>query len=430
MIKRILIVVLVTISASLVAQRNSSSPYSFFGIGEDVSRTTVEQASMGGIGVALKDVNHLNFINPAANADLRFATYAIGGEVSLLNISNGTSEDSGNTTSLRYIALGFPIGKNAGFTTGLQPVSNVGYELLNTTNDTNGDFLEATRFSGNGGTSRLFGAFGLNVFKDLAVGFEAAFIFGTINNSISNQRANVSLLTRYEKETRVRGGQFKLGTQYKRKLNNNLDLNVGLALQLESDLSVTGSEILYSYNFSPFSGLEEPRDTLYNRSVNGKLINPVKTIMGIGIGKENKWYAGIDYEFQDAFQNQGNLVQGSTYKFESSNRLSLGGYYIPKISSISSYWDRVTYRGGLRFQKTGLLVDGTNSGTNFTSIDDFGINLGFGLPMPRQLSSLNLGFEYGQKGTTNDNLIKESYFNVRLSLSLNSTNWFKKRQID
>ncbi len=430
MIKRILIVVLVTISTSLVAQRNSSSPYSFFGIGEDVSRTTVEQSSMGGIGVALKDVNHLNFINPAANADLRYATYALGGELSLLNISSNTSSDSGNTTSLRYVALGFPIGKNAGFSAGLQPVSNVGYALLNSINDTNGDFLEATRFAGNGGTSRLFGAFGINVFNDLALGLEAGFIFGTIDNSISNQRANVSLLTRYEKETRVRGGQFKFGAQYKKKLKNDLEVNVGLAVQLESELSVTGSERLYSYNFSTITGIEEPRDTLYDRSVSGQLINPVKTIMGVGIGKENKWYAGVDYEFQEAFQNEGNLVQGSTYKFESSNRLSLGGYYIPKINSISSYWDRITYRAGLRFQKTGLLVDGTNSGTNFTSIDDFGINLGFGLPMPRQLSSLNLGFEYGQKGTIDNNLIKENYFNIRLSLSLNSTNWFKKRRID
>ncbi|CAL2057054.1 hypothetical protein [Tenacibaculum sp. 190524A05c] len=430
MIKRILIVVLVTISTSLVAQRNSSSPYSFFGIGEDVSRTTVEQSSMGGIGVALKDVNHLNFINPAANADLRYATYALGGELSLLNISSSTSEDSGNTTSLRYIALGFPIGKNAGFSAGLQPVSSVGYAVLNSINDTNGDFLEATRFNGNGGTSRIFGAFGINVFDELALGVEAGFIFGTVENNISNQRAGVSLLTKYEKETRVRGGQFKFGAQYKKKLKNDLEVVAGAAIQLESELTVSGAERLYSFNFSAVTGQEEPRDTLYDRSVSGQLINPVKTIMGVGIGKQNKWYAGIDYEFQDAFVNQGNVVQGSTYRFDSSNRLSLGGYYIPKVNSISSYWERITYRAGLRFENTGLLVDGTNSGTNFTQIDDFGINLGFGLPMPRQLSSLNLGFEYGQKGTTENNLIKESYFNIRLSLSLNSNQWFKKRRID
>ncbi|CAM1343839.1 hypothetical protein [Tenacibaculum amylolyticum] len=429
MIKRLLVVVLITISTSIVAQRNSSSPYSFFGIGEDISSATVEQSSMGGIGVALKDYTHLNFTNPAANADLRFTTYGIGGELSLLNISNTTGSESGNTTSLRYIALGLPLGKKAGFSAGLQPVSTVGYALLNRVDDSNGDFLQITRYQGTGGATRLFGAFGINILKDLAIGIEAGFVFGNIDNNIFDQRSGVSLLTKYEKETVVRGGQFKLGAQYKRKLKDKLELNIGASIQLENKLNVTGTERLYSFSFSS-AGTEVPRDTLYNRAVSGTLTNPIKTIIGVGIGEENKWYTGIDYEFQDAFGNEGNIVQGSTYRFEASNRLSLGGYYIPKINSISSYWDRITYRAGVRVEKTGLLVDPTNSGNNYTSIDDFGINFGFGLPMPRDLSTLNVGLEYGQKGTTSNNLIKESYFNIRLSLSLNSANWFKKRRID
>lgn len=413
----------------IFAQRNSSSPYSFFGIGEDVSRATVEQASMGGIGVALRDYNHLNFINPAANADIRVATYAIGGELSLLNVSNATTSETGNTTSLRYIALGFPIGNKAGFSAGLQPVSNVGYSLLTNVTDTDNNVLEVSRFTGNGGTTRLFGGFGINVIEGLALGIEGAFVFGSIDNNTTNQRANVSLATKYEKNTIVRGSQFKIGAQYKRKLKNDLLLNVGASLQLENELSVSGDERLFSFTFDNNGG-EIPRVTLYDRNVRGTLTNPLKSIIGFGIGKENKWYVGVDSEFQNAFGNEGNIINGATYKFESSRRTSLGGYYIPKINSISSYWDRVTYRGGLRFEKVGLLVDGTNSGNNYESINDFGINIGFGLPLPRQLSNINLGFEYGQKGTTNNNLIKESYFNVRLSLSLNSVDWFKKRGID
>lgn len=413
----------------IFAQRNSSSPYSFFGIGEDVSRTTVEQASMGGIGVALRDYSHLNFINPAANADLRVATYAVGGELSLLNVSNSTTSETGNTTSLRYIALGFPIGKKAGFSAGLQPLSNVGYSLLTNITDTDNNVVDASRFTGNGGTTRLFGGFGINVIDGLALGIEGAFVFGSIDNNIINQRANVSLATKYEKNTTVRGSQFKIGAQYKRKLKKDLLLNVGASLQFENELRVSGNEKLFSFTFDNNGG-EIPRVTLYDRNVNGILVNPLKSVIGVGLGKENKWYVGVDSEFQRAFGNEGNIIQGSTYKFESSRRTSIGGYYIPKINSISNYWDRVAYRGGLRFEKVGLLVDGTNSGNNYESISDFGINIGFGLPLPRQLSNINLGFEYGQKGTTNNNLIKESYFNVRLSLSLNSSNWFQKREID
>ncbi|WCC44500.1 hypothetical protein PJW08_12565 [Tenacibaculum finnmarkense] len=81
----------------------------------------------------------------------------------------------------------------------------------------------------------------------------------------------------------------------------------------------------------------------------------------------------------------------------------------------------------MRFEDTGLLIQ---TGTDFTEIKDFGINVGLGLPLPRQLSNVNIGLEYGQKGTVSNNLIKEKYFNVRLSLSLNSTKWFHKRKID
>jgi hypothetical protein len=41
-----------------------------------------------------------------------------------------------------------------------------------------------------------------------------------------------------------------------------------------------------------------------------------------------------------------------------------------------------------------------------------------------------MGFEFGKRGATTNNLIEENYFNFRLSLSLTDTNWFQKRKID
>ena len=103
---------------------------------------------------------------------------------------------------------------------------------------------------------------------------------------------------------------------------------------------------------------------------------------------------------------------------------------MPKVNSISSYWDRVTYRAGLRFKKTGLLINNTGVANNFTEINDFGMSFGLGLPLRRQLSNVNIGVEYGKRGTLANNLIKENYFNFRISLSLNDVNWFVKRKIN
>ena len=47
----------------------------------------------------------------------------------------------------------------------------------------------------------------------------------------------------------------------------------------------------------------------------------------------------------------------------------------------------------------------------------------------RLLSNANLGFEIGQRGTKNSNLIQENFISLQLSLSLNDR-WFQKRKFD
>lgn len=427
MIKRFFSVVLLLATTIISAQKDNASPYSFFEIGEDTSPKTVEHSSMGGIGVAMKSVNYLNFTNPASYADLRYATYAIGGKTTFLTLKERNASQSGNSTSLRYIALGFPIAKKAGFSVGLQPLSSVGYSLLN--QQLNGDVVEkVTRYVGKGGTNKIYASYGMYLFKGFSVGLEGSFVFGNIEKNILNQNANQLLGTKYNETLNIRGNEFKVGVQYKTDLKNKLQLSTGVAVRLASDLREKGSRSLYSLAFGT-AGNETPVDTLYSNSLNTTVTLPVKTTIGLGIGKENKWYVGVNSEFKRPTIS--NELKQNNYKYTDALKTSIGGYYIPKINSISSYWDRVTYRAGFRYEDTGLMVNGTSTASNnFTSVKDFGINVGLGLPLPRQISNLNVGLEYGQKGTTNNNLIKENYFNVRLSLSLNSLNWFKKREID
>ena len=56
--------------------------------------------------------------------------------------------------------------------------------------------------------------------------------------------------------------------------------------------------------------------------------------------------------------------------------------------------------------------------------------MNFGLGLPVSSSSINLGFEFGKKGTTSNGLIEENYFNLSVGLSLGDYSWFKKRKID
>ena len=432
MIKKVLIVfLLITSTCSLLAQGTSSSTYSFFGIGEQYSPRTSENSAMGGIGVAFNHYKYLNFTNPAAIAFLRETTYSVGILNNDLTLKTADTKQNSVSTSLNYIALGFPLGKKAGFSFGLQPLSSVGYSLSNNDFDEDENLSAITLYSGQGGVNRVYGTFGIQISKSLAIGIEADYSFGTIENSITNQRANVSLASKYKEESIIRGGAITLGTQYQKMFKSNLYLNAGATVKLGNDLNTTGNEHLYSLVGSGATDIA--RDTIYVNEISGKYKLPIKSIIGLGLGKRDKWHVGVEYQNQEALQSEGfTNITNSSYNYEKSNRISLGGFYLPKINSISSYWERVTYRAGLRIEKIGLAVDGTGTGTNFTSIQDFGMSFGLGLPL-KQLSTVNLSLEYGKRGTTSNNLIEENYLNVRLSLSLTASGqqgWFRKRKID
>ena len=86
----------------------------------------------------------------------------------------------------------------------------------------------------------------------------------------------------------------------------------------------------------------------------------------------------------------------------------------------SKYYEKINYRGGLRYENTGLII-------NNTPIKDYAVTVGFGLPLIGVFSNVNIGFEYGQRGTTSANLVQENYTNITIGFSLNDK-WFQKRR--
>ena len=106
--------------------------------------------------------------------------------------------------------------------------------------------------------------------------------------------------------------------------------------------------------------------------------------------------------------------------YKNSQKYIIGGYYIPKYDSFNSYLSRVVYRAGFRYDTNGLVI-------NNQTINDYGMNFGLGLPLG--VSKIDVGFEFGKRGTISSGLIQENYFNLSIGLSL-SDKWFRKTLID
>ncbi|WP_111706482.1 hypothetical protein [Lutibacter citreus] len=424
MIRKIIVVLTLFMSVISFAQKNNASAYSFFGIGDKNNANTVEQISMGGVGVSLGETFRLNFSNPASLSSLNFTTYTLAIENINLTAKDGVNSEKGASTYLSYIAMGVPLGKNAGLSFGLLPNTSVGYSLTSNVLDSSDEISEATLYEGEGGTNKVFLGVGFKVFKGFSVGLQGNYIFGDVENSILYQHRDVALGTKYETKSNVKGLALTGGFQYKRKITDKFDLYLGANFDLESDTDADDEEYIYSVSLATI-----PRDTIMTVQSDGVIKSPLKTSLGVGFGKDNKWFAGVDYSFQDAIELQGSINNNySKVAYDKYSKISIGGFYTPKFNSINSYWERVTYRAGMKLEKTGLMVNGSGIGNDFTAIDDFGISFGVGLPVSNQLSNLNLGFEFGKRGEITKGLIEENYFNFRVSFSLNDK-WFKKREI-
>lgn len=428
MIKKIIVVfITLFISVSGFAQINNTSVYSFFGIGDKNNSATTEQLSMGGVGVAFGESHRINLSNPAANASLQFTNYTLA-----LVSKNSWAEQNGDTQSaaatyLSYLAMGFNLGKKGGLSFGILPNTSVGYNLLSRNYDLDGDVLDSSIFRGEGGTSRVFLGFGYSPIEGLNLGVQGDYIFGKITNSILNKVESSTLATKYETIANISGFKLNLGFQYKTKINDFTQIYAGGNFILGNEIESKEKEYLYTVN--PLS-TSIAKDTILNNSNISNLKNPIKSTVGIGVGRDNKWYAGIDYSFQKAAELQGSIYNAPNLKYSDYSKFAIGGFYTPKYNSILSYWNRVTYRVGFYMEDSGLMIDGTKEGENFEEVNNIGISFGVGLPVGKQqLSNLNFGFEFGKRGKTESNLVQENFINFRMSLSLNDK-WFQKRQIN
>jgi len=113
---------------------------------------------------------------------------------------------------------------------------------------------------------------------------------------------------------------------------------------------------------------------------------------------------------------------GESDSLANSMKLSGGLQFTPDKMSVNKYWKLIKFRFGGKFQKSYLQLHNTQ-------LNERSVTFGFGLPLRKTKSEINLSVEMGERGTTNNNLIKEQFFRFQIGLSLKDV-WFVKRKYD
>lgn len=411
MIRSILLFIAFITAGNIFGQEGTSSPYSFYGLGLQKFKGTVENRSMGGLSM-LSDSIHLNLQNPSAYGELKLTTFSVGADYDGLRLSNEAGESSyKDNASLDYLALGIPIGKlGVGF--GVVPLNSVGYNVIDTQAG-----IEENRFSGSGGLNKVYLSSGFKVNENLNIGLELNYRFGSVENKYIFAQAGEEFRTRELTTSDLSGIGLSFGATYTTNINDRLHVVASVVSSPSFQLSANNTTELSTITLTN-SNREFVIDNLEITDEQQKLDLPAELKVGLGIGEAKKWFVGAEYNYLDSQDFEGISSLDNSVLYDTGYQSKIGGYYIPDYRSLTSYFKRVVYRAGIRFEDSGLVIRNQD-------IKEFGMSFGVGLPIGNSFSNINLAFEYGQRGTTDLGLVKEDFFNILLSLSLNDQ-WFRK----
>ena len=415
MIKKIIVTACFFFTLMSNAQSGTASPYSFFGIGESRFKGNLENRSMAGLSVE-QDSLHINILNPASFASVRFTTFTIGGNYTSTNLKTETKSEKAQRTSLDYLAVALPLGKiGVGF--GLIPFTSVGYNIQSSNSQTDVNNV----LKGSGGINKAFFSLGYTVIPNLVVGADVQYSFGRINNTNLEYISGVMIGSQEENKADLNGFTANFGVMYKYKIDKKLNLYSSLTYTPQSKLSSTNTKTKSTVNYSTNFDVAII-DIASEKEIRTDLTIPEKLSIGIGVGQTKKWLVGTQMTFQNVgkLSDEFNTADNVTYgKFSS---YSIGGHYVPNFNVFSKYYQKIVYRAGLKYTKTGTTI-------NSVDIDEKAVTLGFGLPISGSFSNMNIGLEYGKRGTTTNGLIQENYFTLAISFSL-SDKWFRQSRIE
>ena len=429
MVRKIVIAIAFIFAISLNAQDGTVSPYSYYGIGELRTTSSVENQMMGGIGMYTDSI-HVSLSNPAAYSKLRLTAYSGGISYKQLSLNNAAGKENSSITNLDYLSVGFPVAKGFGVGFGLNRYSSVGYNFESETQIANADgstTAVVNLYSGTGGINKVYLSAGYQFTKNLSFGITANYNFGTLDNERAQSIEDIQFGTTDRRQSRIFGMDFNYALNYEPKITDKLTLTSSVRINTQANLSGRNRQQIGSFSTANGASIEILDVDLEPLGLEKTALKiPTTTTIGLGIGENKKWFLGGEYSSQKLSGFTNEFIEIDNFSYQDASTIALGGYFIPDYTSFTGYLNRVTYRAGVRVENTGMVI-------NNTEINNFGITFGVGLPLATGnnvgFSNINLGFEVGNRGTTDANLIKENYYKVNIGLSLNDR-WFIKRKIN
>lgn len=435
---KILIIAVILLSVnSLFSQTLYNSPYSRYGIGQINSSNNAFQLGQGGLSYTTALPNIVNMSNVASLSYLRRHTpvFDISLTSDLVELKTTSSSENYRNTNISNFTLGLPISKRSGLAFSYQPYTKMGYRVTDSLVDPSGiDY--ANYYVGQGGLNKFTMGLSHVVYRadsadfKISIGANANYIYGNFNNvRISDFPTNSGFNSLLVKDSvSVKDVAFDGGLLIKYNPEGKWKYVFGATYSLTSNLNAKNEFVAFTYNGST-TGIIDTVKHIPSKS--GVITVPSALGFALESVYNNKLGIGAQITLRDWSKFSYEFANHPNTLYVNSQEYNLGIWYKPsglKGNTNGGSFKNATYKTGFRMSSIGLNLNNTN-------IQEMAVSAGVHLPLVNSgtFSSVNLGTEFGMRGTTDNGLLQENFVKVKLGFSITPSvndRWFIKRKYD
>lgn len=386
---------------SVNAQNATSSPSSRFVFGELNDNVPVAYSAMGGVSFGMRSNKVINPSQPASytSCDSLSFMFDLAGSVMWTHYGDSYGKRNVANGNLEYVTLQFPLWKRyIAMSAGISPYSSVGYSFV--LEDSVAGRHYAKAYAGVGGISQVYLGLSANLFDWVALGVNAYYMFGTIDNttSLAFTDASVGASTMYKSLT-MKGFRFRYGMQFFHTFDKHSFVLGGIfetkqklrSEYVQYELSTMDSVALMD------EGFEAPMT--YGGGLSYTYDN--RLALAFDYMKQN-WSDVLYYNKVGTLRDRTKMSMGVEYRHNELSR---------------NYAERMYWRVGAS------LIDSYVPNANGL---DFSVSMGIGLPLRMSATVVNAAIEYNRRTSMVN--IQENCLKLVVNVSVNE-NWFFKRKL-
>lgn len=416
----------------------SGTVYSKIGVGMPTDFGSSSAEGMGLTGVSFIEPFVPGLANPAQWGSTVYGMAT--GTLGLHNYHAVDNQGSSNAAllSANYFQVQLPISRNKlGLSVAVAPYTRANFHFIQNNEQIIGSGAAADTISyrsdnqGDGGVNMAELGLGWRITQNVSIGYAASLMFASLDNQYTTNFDDPSFATvNFSRQTSGIGFGHRMGVflNFSNFLRENDQISVGgslaLPVTLEGERVEETTKVFASGNtattvISDGEGLGKGNIELPMTLNGGITYQPSRIISFSAEGLFQDWSSyenGID---DNNITNPNAVISNNTV-----NRYKVGAgiRYFPYVTGSDKFLSGFKYRIGASYDMGHMSLKGQRIETLM-----FSVGLGILSPNQNSNSSVDINFEYGIRGTRDQNLVKENIWGLRLSVNLAELMFFRPK---